>query len=129
MTAIFQRRSSSRAGSSPGSSISWTISSSAMGLIHHCLYRRRFPGRDPRDGDAEARAPAEPRLEGHAAAQLLGDQVEDDVQAEPGAALVAAGGEERIQGAPLSLLTHADAVVGDEDVDVVAHLARLDDDA
>src|SRR5262245_37171129 len=129
MTAIFQRRSSSRDGSSPGSSIRWTMSSSAMGLVHHCLYRGRIPGRDPWDGDAEAGAPAEPRFERHAATQLLGDEVEDDVQAEPGAALVAAGGEEGIEGATLGLLAHADAVVGDEDVDVVAHLPRLDDDA
>src|SRR5262245_52866166 len=105
------------------------MSSSAMRLVHHCLYRRRIPGRDPRDGDAEAGAPAEPRFEGHATAQLLGDEVEDDVQAESGAALVAAGGEERVERTPLGLIAHADAVVGDEDVDVVAHLPRLDDDA
>src|SRR5262245_51992493 len=112
MTAIFQRRSSSAAGASPESSIRWTMSSSAMGLIHHCLHRRRFPRRDAWNGDAEPGAPAEPRLERHAAAELLGDQVEDDVEAEPGAALVPAGCEERVERAPLDVVAHADAVIG-----------------
>ena len=53
------------------------------------------------------------------AAQTAGHQVVDDVQAEPGAAAVAPGGEERLEGAPLHVLAHADAVVVELDLDMV----------
>src|SRR5262245_65751692 len=98
----------------------WTISSSAMGFIHDGggLYRRRFAGRDARDGDAEARAPAEPRFEGQPAAELLGHEIEDDVKPEPGSAFVAAGGEKRVERAALGLRGPAHAVGGPADIHV-----------
>ena len=53
----------------------------------------------------------------------------DDVQAEPGAALVAAGGEERIEGAAADVERHAAAIVGKDDLDIVlAGLPHLDID-
>src|SRR5262245_30673417 len=102
-----------------------------MCLVHHlrCPAHGHLHRRHPWDGDAKSGAPAQPRLESHAAAELLRHQIENDMQAETGAALVAPRGEEWIEGAPLNLLAHADTVVGYEQVDVVAHLPRLDDDA
>src|SRR5262249_19141959 len=93
------------------------------------LRRLRFAGRDAGQRDTKPRPPAEPGFEGQSAAKLLRDEIEDDVEAKPGAALAAARREERIERATLDLVAHADSVVGHKDVDVVAHLPRLDDDA
>src|SRR4029077_10832965 len=114
ITAIFQRGPCS-GGSSPGPSIRWTMSSSAMSFIHDwCGPRRRFARRYARDGDTKSRAPAQPGFEGQAAAQLLGYEIEDDVKAKAGAALVSARGEERVERAALDILAHAHAIVRSE---------------
>ena len=55
-----------------------------------------------------------------AAAEPACHKIIDDMQAEAGAAVAAAGGEERLEGAALDLLAHADAVVGELDLHVVA---------
>src|SRR5690242_20452697 len=115
--------------------MSWTMSSSAMRLVHDCgrLRRRRFAGRHARNGDSKPRAPSQPRFEAQPTAQLLRHQIEDDVQTEPGPAVVATRREERIQRAPLNLLAHSYAVVGHEYVHVVlrvcARLPCFNDDA
>src|SRR5262249_32416098 len=93
------------------------------------LRRLSFTGRNAGEGDAKPCTPAEPRFEGQSAAELLGHQIEGDVQAEAGSALAAASGEERVERATLDLLAHAHAVVGHEDIHVIADLPRLDDDA
>ena len=89
---------------------------------------RRFARRYARDGDTKSGAPAQPRFEGQPAAQLLGDQIEDDVKAEAGAALVAAGGEERVERAALNFFGHADAVVGYEDISTSSRTCRASHD-
>ena len=43
----------------------------------------------------------------------------NDVQAKPGAAARAPGREERLKGAPLHVLAHADAVIVELDLDLV----------
>ena len=101
-----------------------------MSFVHDwCGPRRRFARRYARDGDTKSRAPAQPGFEGQAAAQLLGYEIEDDVKAKAGAALVPARGEERVERAALDILAHAHPVVGYEDIHVLADLAGLDDDA
>ena len=55
----------------------------------------------------------------HPAAELLGDQIVDDMQAEPGAAVVAPRGEERVERLALHVRRHPGAVVGEHDLDVV----------
>src|SRR5262249_27445473 len=93
------------------------------------LRRLRFAGRDAGQRDTKPRPPAKPRFERQSAAKLLRNEIEDDVEPKPGPALAAARREERIERATLDLVAHADSVIGHEDVDVVAHLPRLDDDA
>ena len=65
-------------------------------------------------------------VETKAAAEAIGDDAVDDVQAEAGASLVAAGREERIESLTPDVRGHAAAVVGEDDFDVVgaggAHL-------
>src|SRR6202022_3720104 len=124
MIAIFHRLICSGGACAPASSISWTISSSAMRLVHHCarLGGRSFAGRYARNGDPKSRAPARPRFERQPASQLLGHEIEDDVQAKPGSSLAAPRGEERIEGMALAFLAHPDAVVGNEDLDLVVGL-------
>src|SRR6202011_1407885 len=64
-----------------------------------------------------------------AAAEAVGDGAVDDVKPEPGAALIAPRGEERIERAAADVEAHADAVVGKQDLDIVrAGLAYLDVD-
>src|SRR5262249_7965625 len=107
------------------------MSSSAMRLVHHCAACAggASPGATRGRVKAKRCPPAGPRFEGQWTAELLGHQIEDNVQAEAGSALVAARREEGIERAALDLLAHAHAVVGHEDIDVVADLPRLDDDA
>ena len=63
------------------------------------------------------------------AAEAVGHDAVDDVQAEPGAALVAARREERIEGAAADVEAHAAAIVGKDDLDIVlAGLPHLDID-
>src|SRR5271166_336763 len=127
MTAIFQRRLWSARGSLSLSSRNWTRSSSAMRFVQNRgrLGRRRLAGGHARNGDAKSRAPSKPRFERQSATQLLGDQIEYDMQAKAGSALVAACREEWVKGAALDLLAHPDSVVGNEDVDVIAYLTRF----
>src|SRR5262249_10043102 len=87
-------------------------------LFHRCGSRRSASM--PWNPDAESRATSGRRIQGETPAEALGDDVEDDVQAEPGAAVIAPRGKERIKGAPSHFLRHADAVVRNGDLDVVA---------
>src|SRR5262249_27742009 len=77
------------------------------------------PRRDERQPDDEDRALPGLRLEPEPPAQGAGDEIIDDVQAETRAAAAAAGGEERLEGTPLHVLAHADAVVGELDFDLL----------
>ena len=63
-------------------------------------------------------------FEHHPAAQLLGHEIINDVQAKSGAAFVAARGEEGVERLALHVGRHAGAVVGKCDLDIVA-AARL----
>jgi len=54
----------------------------------------------PWNPDAESRATSGRRIQGETSAEALGDDIEDDVQAEAGAAMIASRGKERIKGAP-----------------------------
>src|SRR5260370_12415692 len=62
-------------------------------LLLRGLLQRRNPGQDHLD----PRAAAGRRIEVEPAAQAVGHDVVDDMQTEPGAALIAAGREERIK--------------------------------
>src|SRR5262249_22991342 len=132
MTATFQRRPGCSAGIPPRrSSITSTKSSLAMRLVHDGdgLGRWRLGGRYAGKSDAKARAPTQPRLEAQAAAQLLRYEIVDDVETKPGSALVSPGRKEGIERAALGLLGHSDAVIGDEELHVIADLTGLDQDA
>src|SRR5260370_21424359 len=98
--------------------ISRNSSSSANLLFRRCDSRRSASM--PWNPDAEGRATPGRRIQGETSAEALGDDIEDDVQAEPGAAVVAPRGKERIKGAHPDFLRHADAVVRNGDLEVVA---------
>ena len=66
---------------------------------------------------SESRSSRPPRRFGH--------DIVDNVQAEPGAALVAPCGEERIEGTTPHVKAHPDAIVGKNDLDIF--LAGLTD--
>src|SRR6516225_9788552 len=70
--------------------------------------------------DAESRATSGRRIQGKTSAEALGDDNEDDVQAKTGAAMIEPRGKERIKGAPPHFLRHADAIVRNGDLNVVA---------
>ena len=53
------------------------------------------------------------------AAELLRHEIVDDVEAEPGTALRAPRGEERIEHVPLNVLRHAGAVIRERDLDLL----------
>src|SRR4029079_2240148 len=53
----------------------------------------------------------------HPAAELLGDEVIDDMKAEARAAFIAPRGKERVKGLALHVRGHAGAVVGEDDLD------------
>jgi hypothetical protein len=63
------------------------------------LLRRLLQRRDPRQDDLNPRAAAGLGIEVQPAAEPVGDDAVDDMQAKPGAALIPARGEERIEGA------------------------------
>src|SRR6202165_4227019 len=79
------------------------------------LLQRRDPGQDDLDSGAAAGL----GIEVEPAAQAVGHDRVDDMQAEPGAALVAAGGEERIKGAAPDVEAHAATIVRENDLDIV----------
>src|SRR4051812_11481977 len=72
-----------------------------------------------RQHDADARSRARLALQHDSAAEMAGDNAVDDVQSQPRATLVAAGGEERIERLAPDILAHAAAVIGKNDLDVV----------
>src|ERR1700722_14028058 len=74
----------------------------------------------PWNSNAEGCAASKRRIHGETPAEALGDDVEDDVQAEPGAAMIAPCGEEWVKSADPDVLGHADAVVRDRNLDVIA---------
>src|SRR5215472_7074627 len=92
-------------------------------LIGHLSFRRcgsRSGASVLWNPDAEGCAAPRRRIHGEMSPEALGNNVEDDVQTEPGAAAITSRGEERIKGAQLDLLGHADPVVRDRNLDVVA---------
>jgi len=59
--------------------------------------------------------------------QAVGHDAVDDMKAETGAALIAAGGEKRVEGPTPDVRAHAAFIVGEQNLDViVAGLLRLD---
>ena len=98
-------------------------------IPHIRLFRRLLQRRRARQDHLDARAAARRGIEIEPAAEAVGDDAVDDVQAEPGAALVAPRGEKRIEGAAANVEAHAASVVGKDDLDIVlAGLAHLDID-
>ena len=86
-------------------------------------------GADARQDDLDPRAAARLGIEIEPAAQPVGHDAVDDVQAEPGAALVAPRREERIERAAAHVEAHAATIVGKDDLDIVlAGLPHLDID-
>src|ERR1700749_2927008 len=71
-------------------------------LLRSLLQRRRA-----RQDHLDARAAARHRIEIEPPPETVGDDAVDDVQAEPGAALIPAGCEERIEGPAPHVQRHA----------------------
>src|SRR6478609_1714498 len=93
------------------------------------LFSRLLQWRDARKDHLNPGAATRLGVEVEPTAQPVGHDTVDDVQAEPGAALIAARGEERVEGAAPDVEAHAAAIVGKQDLDVIlAELARLDMD-
>src|SRR5512138_4023341 len=83
------------------------------------LFRRLLQRRRARQDHLDARAAARLGIEIKPAAEPRRHDAVDDVQAEPGAALVAPRREERIEGAAADVEAHAAAIVGKDDLDIV----------
>src|ERR1700704_4110241 len=79
------------------------------------LLQRRNPGKD----DLDTRAAAGLGMEVEPAAQTIGYDTVDDMQAQPGASLTATRREKRIQRPAPDVETHAATIVGENDFDVV----------
>ena len=77
------------------------------------------PGRYTWDGYAKPCSPPEPRFECQPPSQLLGYQIEYDVQTEAGPTFVPPGREEWIERAALGVLAHSNAVIGHEQLDII----------
>src|ERR1700738_2514070 len=91
--------------------------------------RRRLGGGFTGKSTAKPLPPAHPRLEAQPPAQLLRHEIVDDVQTEPGSALVSPGRKEGIERAALGFFSHSDAIVGNEEFHVIRQLTGLDPDA
>src|SRR3984893_15328864 len=115
--------------SSRGLCANWRISIKQGAWPADSLLRRLLQRRHPGQDDLDSGAAAGLGIEIEPAAEAIGYDTVDDMQAEPGAALVAARGEERVEGAAPDVEAHADAVVGKQDLDIVlAGLPHLDVD-
>src|SRR5882672_5731347 len=84
--------------SSRGLCANWRISIEQGGWPAVSLFRRLLQRRHPGQDDLDSRAPAGLGIEIEPAAEAIGHDAVDDMQAEPGAALVAARREERVKG-------------------------------
>src|SRR5258708_15033666 len=80
------------------------------------LLRGLLQRRNPRQDHLDPRAAAGRRIEVEPAAQAVGHDVVDDMQTEPGAALIAAGPEERIESAAPGVGAHAAPPVGEKNI-------------
>ena len=102
-----------------------------LGLVLGLLGSGRRAGLGARESDHERRAAARPRPDAHVAAVVL-HGVLDDAEAEPGSARVARAGlvdaVEALEDAVEVLPLDAHALVGDGDLDRVAHHLRADAD-
>src|SRR5512134_1562732 len=93
------------------------------------LFRRLFKRRCARQNHLDSRAAARLRIQIKPATEARRHNAVDDVQAEPGAALIAPRGEKRIERAATDVEAHANAVVRKDDLDIVlAGLPHLDID-
>src|SRR5262245_8149400 len=95
------------------------------------LVGRNLRRRHARQDHFDFRPLAGLAVEAEPAAQTIDHDVVDDMQPEPGAAKIAAGREERIEGLAPDAGTHAAAIVGEQHLDLaVAERPHLDvDDA
>src|SRR4030088_1492233 len=87
---------------------SWPKSISAPAVLLRGLLQRRNAGQDDLDSGAAAGL----GIKVEPAAQTVGHDRVDDMQAEPGAALVAAGGEKRIESTAAGGERHAPTISG-----------------
>src|SRR5882672_3739105 len=91
-------------------------------IIALWLLRRLLQRRDTRQQDLDSGTAARLGIEVEPAAEAIGHDAVDDMQAEPGAALIPARGEKRIESASAHIEAHAAAIVGEDDFEII--LAR-----
>src|SRR6516164_1934529 len=107
--------------------VDWAQSSRRLYARYlQALLRRLLEWRHPRQDDLDSGAAARFRFKVEPTAETVGDDAVDDMQSEPGAALVATSGKERVERAAANIERHAAAIVGKDDLDIVpsgfAHL-------
>src|SRR6476646_1617065 len=83
--------------------------------LFRCQLQRRDPGQD----DLDSRASAGLGIEVEPAAQTVGYDAVDNMQAESSAALIAARREERIERAAPDVEGHAATIVGKNDLHII----------
>src|SRR6266436_521902 len=119
--------SARRARSSRRPYASWSRSTSRQ--PEATLFRGLLQRRDPGKNHLDSRAAAGFGIEVEPAAETVGHDAVDDMQAEPGTALIAARGEERIERAAADVHAHAAAIVGKKNLDIfLARRPHLDVD-
>src|SRR6476469_7311267 len=75
---------------------------------------------DPGHDNAKSSALSQLGFQHHATAELLGDEVIDDMEAESRATFIAPGGKEWVKGLALHVGGHAGPVIGEDDLDIVS---------
>src|SRR6202035_1437238 len=93
--------------------------SSEANAVPDLLFRRLLQRRNARQDDLDSRSAARLGIKLKPAAQTVGHDAVDDMQTEPGATLVAARREKRIERATPDIETHAAAIVGEDNLDIV----------
>ena len=83
------------------------------------IFRGLLQRRNARQDDLDSRARARRGIESEPSAQTGSHDTVDDMQTKPGAALIAAGREERIERTAPDIKGHAAAIVGKNDLDIV----------
>src|ERR1700689_1656356 len=110
------RRLSARpARSSRRPCASWPTATSKIGPSFRGLLQRRHPRKD----DLDSRPLPGFGIEVEPAAQAIGHDAVDDMQAKSGTALIAARREERVECTTPDVEAHAATIVGEDDFDIV----------
>src|SRR6478735_8887296 len=104
---------------------SWPRSDSKRLASVGRLFRRLFQRRDPGQDDLDARTSARFGIEVEPATQTVSHDTVDDVQSQPGAAVIAARREKRVERAAPDVERHPATIVGKNDFKII--LAGLPD--